>query len=470
MTHSINSISIHLFEFVGLGTMSDAGAVEKQTTNVIITRKKQRQNASNHTGCMYFIEKKGKYCGMRRRQGEEYCGLHLQPGEDDDARVKCPWGNHTVLASALAKHIPVCPDYLLKQGMLDEVYYEAGVNKLHDRDVVELPSVWNHGAFNQGAKDTLSNRRLAAIIDMGQAMFHKVVQKIEMVWERLGCGERRSRFVYDDSATRTRADLSKGEKHSVQQESIFENMKEFGFFRKCDTTTFMEFGSGKGTLTGRFVEMLGSKRNDKMHHIVLLDRQSFKLKADRSLRDENMMRIRCDIADFNPTKLPCMQKDSCTWCVYGKHLCGPATDFSINCCIRNRNGNPKSTGFAIAPCCHHLSSWDQYVGAPVLEKEGISPQEFEIICYMSGWATCGGSHSKGRHDEVKNDDTDDLWRPHKTIDRSRRVELGNKCKDLIDRGRILHAASLDDTFHAEDVLYVHRSITVENRLLLYHKK
>lgn len=40
-----------------------------------------------------------------------------------------------------------------------------------------------------------------------------------------------------------------------------------------------------------------------------------------------------------------------------KHLCGQATDWSINCIQNSLNNNVNIIGFALTPCCHHKSTY-----------------------------------------------------------------------------------------------------------------
>lgn len=41
-------------------------------------------------------------------------------------------------------------------------------------------------------------------------------------------------------------------------------------------------------------------------------------------------------------------------------------------------------GFAVATCCHHRCSWQHYVGKPLFRRLKISPDEFEVISWMTG--------------------------------------------------------------------------------------
>ena len=41
-------------------------------------------------------------------------------------------------------------------------------------------------------------------------------------------------------------------------------------------------------------------------------------------------------------------------------------------------------GFAVATCCHHRCSWQHYVGKQLFEHLELTPDEFEIISWMTG--------------------------------------------------------------------------------------
>ncbi len=128
---------------------------------------------------------------------------------------------------------------------------------------------------------------------------------------------------------------------------------------------------------------------------------------------------------------------------FGKHLCGAATDFTLRSCARERRrqlglsqqqgqaavgqeqqqaagqqrdaaaaaagagaaaagaaaaavvdpprGGPIPAaggvrGLAVATCCHHRCSWRHFVAQGVFTELGFSPQEFEAIVWMTGWA------------------------------------------------------------------------------------
>ena len=41
-------------------------------------------------------------------------------------------------------------------------------------------------------------------------------------------------------------------------------------------------------------------------------------------------------------------------------------------------------GLCIATCCHHRCTWQHYVNRPFFQRLGFSPDEFELISWMTG--------------------------------------------------------------------------------------
>lgn len=79
------------------------------------------------------------------------------------------------------------------------------------------------------------------------------------------------------------------EKHVTQQASILGNLEEFGVLKNSvgtdqdddDIPAVIEFGAGRGYLTQMLADCYGTKR------VFLIERKSYKLKADRSLRQKD---------------------------------------------------------------------------------------------------------------------------------------------------------------------------------------
>lgn len=41
-------------------------------------------------------------------------------------------------------------------------------------------------------------------------------------------------------------------------------------------------------------------------------------------------------------------------------------------------------GLAVATCCHHRCSWQHYVGKPTFRQLGFTPEDFEVMSWMTG--------------------------------------------------------------------------------------
>ena len=50
-------------------------------------------------------------------------------------------------------------------------------------------------------------------------------------------------------------------------------------------------------------------------------------------------------------------------------------------CSGSRHG---VQGLAVATCCHHRCSWQHYVGKPTFRQLGFTPEEFEVMSWMTG--------------------------------------------------------------------------------------
>ncbi|EOA19398.1 hypothetical protein CARUB_v10000968mg [Capsella rubella] len=276
------------------------------------------------------------------------------------------------------------------------------------------------------------------------------------------------------------------EKHVLQQGSILGNLEKIGALMKCNknveekdhknVSAVVEFGAGRGYLTQMLADCYGIEK------VYLVERKSYKLKADRSLRQkENLVleRMRIDIEDFNLNAVESLH--GVPYVAVGKHLCGPATDLSLRCCLSRQDGeSPVLKGLAIATCCHHLCQWKSYINKEYILSLGISKDEFHIISSFTSWAVDDdhGSNLPGVDDidllvsnakeegegEVRDDSLSSMEEVVKKMKPMERAVLGFKCKQIIDAGRMkwVKKHGLDSKL----VKYIPASISPENTLLV----
>eukprot|EP00192_Tetraselmis_astigmatica_P013497 CAMPEP_0117652996 /NCGR_PEP_ID=MMETSP0804-20121206/2946_1 /TAXON_ID=1074897 /ORGANISM="Tetraselmis astigmatica, Strain CCMP880" /LENGTH=341 /DNA_ID=CAMNT_0005459123 /DNA_START=126 /DNA_END=1151 /DNA_ORIENTATION=+ len=325
-------------------------------------------------------------------------------------------------------------------------------------------------------------------------------------------------------------------KHAKQQASIVGNLEAQGLLSCLPEAAVLEFGAGRGYLTSMIADVTPANK------LILLDRAPFRFKADRSLRKDKLnllCRVKCDIMDFDPDGVGTLQGGAAAptrdpmareqqaavpWLAVGKHLCGAATDFTLRCCRRHlgegASNRSRCTGLAVATCCHHRCSWKHYIGKSFFEGHGFSPQEFELVSWMTGWALCGheapaGHGSAGGEEGVvaasaagiasiadcsrceSNAETAtgrseeggqqgheagplpqaDDQHPGKWLTRDERIAVGQMCKRLIDTGRKLWLEGMpeddEEAGHAaKDILevtllkYIAPEVSGENTLLM----
>lgn len=398
-----------------------------------------------------------------------------------------------------------CNDYKVLQKWKSELFNVPGVNT-GPGPVIDLPDAPPELADRKGRVDTPACRRLALIVRMGPTAFTSLVERIETTAASIAASSPDCRSVLipeEAAAAASSTDRIQdptghrpySPKHALQQTSIVGNMAEFGLFKHAPDTTFIEFGAGKGYLTGMLADCFPTARR-----LIMMDVRGFKLVADRSLRDRDMLRVRCDIADFEPEGVEGFASKP-YWVGHGKHLCGAATDFTLRCAARlfkkekqmhgvansaNSAGSSQFLGLAVATCCHHRCSWEHIAGQEVFLEWGYTGEEFELISHMTGWALCGHEAPAGggvvseeesedsEHSEpegegamgncTKNSGTKEEWRPHHSFRRSRRIAIGQKCKRIIDyaRGEWLRR----NGFEVDDVIYCEPEISGENRMLM----
>ena len=63
-------------------------------------------------------------------------------------------------------------------------------------------------------------------------------------------------------------------------------------------------------------------------------------------------------------------------------MCGEALDISMRGLLQ---GNAK--GCILASCCHHLCRYHTYLNPKFFEREGLTPEEIQILFRISSWGT-----------------------------------------------------------------------------------
>ncbi|GMH33104.1 hypothetical protein BSKO_00938 [Bryopsis sp. KO-2023] len=453
--------------------------------------------------CQFLLRNKNRTCRFMAKAGHSYCGIHLFELKGEGAkRVPCPLDPaHTVLESELKTHIKKC-NKRREQIKAESLPTYCQDMQAGSDDEPELPQV--SSSIPPGRARTES--RIMHANSLGATGLMQFIRKVEAVWDRfcskpLAKNELRPTECEPYMKSDGWRPFSK--KHAVQQASLIGNMMEAGMF-STQNPVVVEFGAGRGYLSS----MIADATNSKVFY--LLDTAGPRLKADRSLRqtsDVKIQRLRSDIKHFDVTGIPEIGTAKSAWIGCGKHLCGAATDFTLRASLSGfskqanspemSQGGNNLKGIAVATCCHHRCGWKSYVGKKLFREAGFSPQEFEMISWMTGWALCGHGSSKSSSDgeEIESDAQENpqhheqppskdevpeeihghvhdvglrggdfngnFWRG---LSVEYRMAIGAKCKRLIDEGRWQWLKDL--SWNAQLVEYVSAKVSPENKLLV----
>ncbi|CAH1434210.1 unnamed protein product [Lactuca virosa] len=382
--------------------------------------------------CKFWLLKKKRFCAIPPLPNTEFCGNHS--ARSDDRWIQCSIDpSHSVLESNLENHLRRCPLLKHKNSLSLQPFYQKGINGGDEEDEDSV-----HASICKDIQDSYN---------MPEVCRNWINRAND--WK-----------------------IPFQEKHVIQQASILGNLEKLGAFKSCSSVgeqlhspAVVEFGAGRGYLTQMLADCYGVSK------VFLIERKSYKLKADRSLRQkESLMleRLRIDIEDLNLNAIGSLQ--GVPYLAIGKHLCGPATDMTLRCCVGENDSTSYLRGLSIATCCHHLCQWKHYINKSFFLSQGMSKDEFHAVTWFTSWAVDSADHeeldTKIRENEKvlagEGDDDDDLLRNMCARDRA---VLGFMCKDIIDAGRLMWIRE-HGLEKSELVKYVPSNISPENRLLI----
>ncbi|CAK9869504.1 unnamed protein product [Sphagnum jensenii] len=476
------------------------GVVEKEAEKKGLQQQQQR--------CQSWLQSKRRLCASPAMPGSQYCGNHKPSAAQ--TRVCCPMDpSHTILQEEVAIHSRKCPAVKQLERFEKQTYFAKGINA--GETIKEFGASESVQSQNKFLSPGLKR---AAVSAMSTADFQDLLRRIEKAFEQ-SCREVIEISILQPQACskwlspdRDRK-LPYQEKHALQQASLLGNLESFGLVntKNGETADDRNGSANTGNKSNFAVVELGAGRGYLSHmlcdcynvqNVVMVERRSYKFKADRTLRQLQgiaLERLRIDIEDLNLQEVQSLQ--GCNFIAVSKHLCGPATDLSLRCCIhgadsglsngtpnnegcREGPGNPMLDGLGIATCCHHLCQWSSYINKQFFHNLGFSIQDFHAITWLTSWALSGteehGLTESGALMEASDLPVDHAHAvPHvsskprlseamNAIDATARAVLGRKCKRLIDMGRLQWLT--ERGMQAKLVEYIAASVSPENRLLL----
>ncbi|XP_048522983.1 tRNA:m(4)X modification enzyme TRM13 homolog isoform X2 [Dendroctonus ponderosae] len=392
--------------------------------------------ASEH--CKFFVHRKKRYCKMLVKLGQEFCGEHQKPLESGDnetaIRITCPLDRkHTVYAHKLSKHLKICN----ARQTDPEPFIQKDINAGKSEVPAALASSDSFRMLCTFPKDQIT----------------AVIEKVNNIYEKyLKISDKKMSFPLVEAEMAKPEYGDKAKKHFKQASSILGLMKENGLFR--DKTCYIEFGAGRGQLSCWIAEATESLEKCQL---LLVERASPKHKRDNKLAktSDRIQRIRADIADLVLDKLNFIEKSQHVVGVT-KHLCGAATDLTIRCLTNPEVNKDKIDAAVLTFCCHHRCLWTSYTGKTFLQENDLSIDDFNIICGLSSWATCGSGYSREFREKHKHENYQD----NIDMETDEREIIGQRCKNVLNWGRLRYLEA--NNFKCSLHYYVDKDITLEN--------
>ncbi|KAL0082896.1 methyltransferase TRM13-domain-containing protein [Phycomyces blakesleeanus] len=330
----------------------------------------------------------------------------------------------------------------------------------------------------------LQKEDMRSVAEKVEKVYKEYVPKIEQV-------------ILTNPATASPRTAERFVKHLDQQSSLLGHMVQRGMLddkKAC----FVEFGAGRGELSGFLKKALDEKNGEATY--VLVDRKNVKSKLDPFLKGTDathsvVQRVLIDIKDLDLSKVQALMNENQEMkkvVVLSKHLCGSATDITLKCLMnyvtnQREAGNLKPiSGIIIALCCHQLCRYEMYPNHEYLKQTNISRVEFDRLSKMSSWATSGPTYDpKKSITETENvplteeeeeeladhadagqeeGDADQTSNHYSGWDSSEREKIGYECKRVLDAGRMRYLQ--EHGFKVELVYYVDPKTSLENCALI----
>ncbi|KAL9253917.1 tRNA:m(4)X modification enzyme TRM13-like protein [Drosera capensis] len=436
-----------------------------------------------HTRCQFFLPKKNRFCANSPLGASSFCGNHTPRPKSN--WIPCPIDpSHAVLEGNLEGHVKRCPMAKRVRALEGERYFRKGVNKGREDEAEEEAEV-SCGMKRKG------------VHGMRVGRFWELLGRIKGVHGGVCEGRIRESFRGTEACAgwimgEVDRKLPYQEKHVLQQASILGNLEDLGVLKhssvdlvkdlsythdisrkdRSAAAAVVEFGAGRGYLTQMLADCYGIKK------VFLVERKSYKLKADRSLRQKETLvleRLRIDIEDLDLSAVQSLKEIS--YLAIGKHLCGLATDLTLRCCLSegvDRAVRDHLCGLAVATCCHHLSQWKHYPNKAFMLDLGFSKEDFHAIIWFTSWAvdddhgsglsSINGNQSELQPINISSEDAEGVEEVIRGMKPIERAAVGFMCKDIIDIGRMMWIK--EQGMDAELVQYVPSNISPENRLLI----
>lgn len=385
--------------------------------------------------CQFIIPRKNRQCPLTRKKDVLFCAEHLKINSDNDIkRIPCPVDpRHSIWENTLENHVEKC-------------------NKKKEKSKTEPWFELNKNCSNQETKELEFEINYKKWIPIVEESFKEYEELKLEILEHKGVEDRMN-------------ELS-NQKHAIQQSSLISHLNNNKLL--SNNFNYIEFGCGRAEFS-RYTLKSIIHQDLKGTDFFLIDRSPSRMKLDSKMvqdakesdLDVKIFRVKIDIKDLNADNIISNEfKNGKKFVAISKHLCGAATDLTIQCILRNEILKERFEGMIVAMCCRHCCDYNMLSeeSKTYLLLRNIDEVGFKHLMKFASWAV------NGRRDNLTEDDgTDHL----SGLSLGERETLGLKARRLIDESRKF--TLIQQGFKAELCQYINREISLENTCLIVHK-
>ncbi|CAK0834844.1 unnamed protein product [Prorocentrum cordatum] len=444
--------------------------------------------------CAFFLAGKGRRCRCRVEPGLAFCGAH-RIADSSDRRVPCPLDpGHTVWERKLQQHLRVCSKAVQDSFVTHQPFYRRGANAGDGGGVGVVAAEAAVAAPAPGESEPCTGQGWAERL---ASAFRGAV--LEVLGPQASPDE-----LLDWSVLAEAGGVAHAEKHEAQNLALAEAACRGGLHGDA---VVVEYGCGRAGLAAAVLALRPGRRS------VLVDREPrrHKIENRQGTREERILRLRLDVADFDLGALlgPPLQSaslptardfdgvpvasgggadgtvlapaasgpgggpaerleeqwraaaelQSSPWpppqvLACAKHLCGGGTDVALRSLLRAlpRDGSARGTGadlsVCMATCCHHRCDAASYVNVPFVRRLGLCGTVGEFAQLASAAGwAVGGSGAQ-------------------QVDGVAKRRLGMMAKRILDLGRVAWLREELGLADASLTCYVDKRVTPENVAIL----
>lgn len=399
-------------------------------------RRKEKQgivSTVERLQCEYIIPKKNRRCPLTRKKNVQFCAEHLKQ-KQDDVRIPCPVDpRHTIWEKDLKNHIEKC-----KAKATDAT--KVSWFKLNHN--CEVPK-------EKAEEVVIDYKKWIPIVEKNYTNFDEL-----------------KLIKLEHDGVKDRMEELGNQKHAIQQSSLISHLDNKELL--SNELNYIEFGCGRAELS-RYIAKSIMFKTSKTADFILVDRSPTRLKLDSKMVKDaeehdlktKIYRVKIDIKDLFIDDIVTKEfNNNKNFVGVSKHLCGAATDLTIQCILQNPTLNSRFQGMIVAMCCRHCCDYDMLSlhSKQYLEKFGIEREGFKHLMKFASWAV------NGRRPGMKDEDGSD----HPSgLSIKEREDLGLKARRIIDESRKF--ALEQNGYKVELCHYVPREISLENTRMIVNK-